>query len=420
MKRHSFHELSRIPNATQIPPDYLFHEMLRKEKDRLFSGGAYGLIRKSEDAIRRGDLELRNANLEEGNKCSGYCVYTKYFGHTADSKIHPDAHFVGPDSLFDIASITKSIPVALLVYWANTNNLISLSDEVNKYIPELKSIGEKPTIADLLSYRVNLSLDTLKYPYSQYSSEKILELIINSKIETRNSFRYSNYPPILLVFVLERVTGKSFTELVHDILIKPLNLQAIINPKDNERKTVGQSPYVCTENSQNESAPYEGVVHDPLTRASDLLGAAGMFCTVQDLLVIAQLLLEKGSIENINIIRPDLIEKIGLNCIPSSNGPRFGLGFGCWSEFAEGFEGLSYKNTQYENFAKGAFFKTGFTGSIFACFPEIKSCVVVCTNGGRSDPKTGKPIYSVKKSRFLYCAVMQSLLGSAPAEIRNL
>src|SRR6185369_8929321 len=67
--------------------------------------------------------------------------------------IYHSAEQVTENTVFDLASITKSIPTASLALIFVAESRLNLSDNVTKYIPELQN-DYGATIEDLLRYRV--------------------------------------------------------------------------------------------------------------------------------------------------------------------------------------------------------------------------------------------------------------------------
>ena len=65
----------------------------------------------------------------------------------------PDSPKVVENTVYDMASVTKSIPVASLVFMLMAEGRLRLTDTVVKYLSELKN-DYGATIEDLLAYRV--------------------------------------------------------------------------------------------------------------------------------------------------------------------------------------------------------------------------------------------------------------------------
>lgn len=275
-------------------------------------------------------------------------------------------------SLFDVASVTKSVPVALLVMWAITEGHLNLDMEVEKILPGLRREGPEPLrIRHLLAYSSRFHLDHLTKPYGGFAEGELMDIILNCACSVSHTFHYSNYQPLILGVILERMSGQSLESLAQEVLFNPLLLDATFTPK-NPRLVV------TTEVDEHTQQPLCGTVHDELTRAVGRPGAAGLFATTIDMLTVLRFLLNKGSWNDKQVIREDLVSQIGQNQF--EQGTRFGLGFGVWEEFNSGFPEHDAMGHLPADFAKGAFFKNGFTGVSIMGFPALDMGIVIHTN----------------------------------------
>ncbi len=299
-------------------------------------------------------------------------------------------------SRFDIASITKSIPVALLTLWAVTEGLLTLDTPVLKFFPDMKcNTFESPTIHDLLAYRAWLETAWLQKPYSQFSPSELYKALTKTNISlTRSQFHYGNQAPMLLGFILEQVTKMCLEELAQHVLFDLLGMKdTTFWPEAGDDKN-----YVYTEGDK------PGVVHDEITRAiARPSGASGVFSTSSDLLLPLRLLLNKGAWEGKQLIREDLIAQIGVNQLGS--GTMFGLGFGVWEQFLKGFEEMPKSVRKYvEEKTRGAYFKLGYTGTMCAVFPELDTGIVILTN--TVHPTREGSSLKINQLRYILCMLL--------------
>jgi len=282
------------------------------------------------------------------------------------------------DPLFDVASVTKAIPIALLVLWAVTENLIMLDSKISAFFPRLRvEHGECPTIKDLLTYACRFDLDFIESPYTGYGdAEALLDIILSANVTTRHTRFYGNYPPILLGLILERVTGKTIQDLSQEVIFGPLGMtSATFNPPDDAGLVV-QTEIVDRHTGQ----PRRYGVHDGLTVAlGNRPGSAGLFVNTSDLLRVIRFMLDLGSIGTKQIIAQELIQGIGKNQFKQDDG--FGLGFGLWSVFSKGYDddGVELRGLD-RRMLQDAYFKLGFTGCGVFIFPGCDLGVVINTN----------------------------------------
>ncbi len=144
----------------------------------------------------------------------------------------PDA-----DNFFEIGSITKTFTATLLAYYAN-EGLVSLNDPITKYLPD--SVSENPelksiTLLNLSNHTSGLEQipnDLIKNakdalnPYKNYGKEQIMHYLKTCKLQSKpgEAYIYSNTAVGLLGYILEKINGKTFQQMVTQIICKPLGM----------------------------------------------------------------------------------------------------------------------------------------------------------------------------------------------------
>lgn len=334
------------------------------------------------------------------------------FGTHAYTDLVESPTAVHDGSRFDTASLTKSIPVAMLALWAESQRYLSLDDSVRGFFPGMKcDTALEPKIRDLLRYSVWLENARLEKPYDRYSSEELKDALMSANVSTtRSQFRYGNQAPMILGFILEKVLGKRLDGLSQDILFHPLGMEdTVFFPTPFHQPGGNSETYVYTEGN------IPGIVHDEITRAIGIpSGASGVFSTAKDLLMPLRLLLNKGAWNGEQLIREDLVAEIGVNQFPT--GTMFGLGFGIWSQFCLGLEDMPESIRDHvAKITEGGFFKLGYTGTMVAVFPKIDTAIVILTN--TVHPK--RPGSSLKINELRYILVMLLLTGEFPERAAN-
>lgn len=146
----------------------------------------------------------------------------------------------GPDSLFEIGSITKVFTATLLADMA-LEGLVGIDDRVSQHLPsgvQMPSRGREITLADLSSHRSGLpalprglllpALTTSRSdPYADWDAARLGAAIPRTRPrrEPEQRFRYSNYGVGLLGYLLARRAGMGYDELVRERIGKPLGLR---------------------------------------------------------------------------------------------------------------------------------------------------------------------------------------------------
>jgi CubicO group peptidase (beta-lactamase class C family) len=134
-------------------------------------------------------------------------------------------------SVFELASVSKQF-TAIAILQLCERQLISVDDPVHLYIPELpyKNI----TIRQLLNHTSGLPnyMWVLENFWNQShlpSNEEMIRMLVehhpNQFFWAGRRYSYSNTGYAMLASVIERVTGKSFTQFLHENIFGPLGMR---------------------------------------------------------------------------------------------------------------------------------------------------------------------------------------------------
>jgi CubicO group peptidase (beta-lactamase class C family) len=138
-----------------------------------------------------------------------------------------DAH-----TLFAIASNTKAFTAASLSILADEGKL-DMGDRVVDRLPGFQMSDPYVTrdmrIRDLLAHRSGLSLgagDLLYWPATTYTTEEVVHRLRNVPIANsfRSQYAYDNILFAVAGLVIEKVSGKSWEDFVHDRIFVPLGM----------------------------------------------------------------------------------------------------------------------------------------------------------------------------------------------------
>ena len=251
---------------------------------------------------------------------------------------------VTKDTVYDLASVTKSIPVASIALTMIAEGKLQLLDPVKKYIPELEN-NHGATIEDLLRYRVQgprMSELAARFSTFEQIRTHIFETGFNAP--PRESI-YTNLPAFILGMVLERVGGAMLPTLAHQYFFGPLEMN---------HTTFFPSVSDCAPTEIVDGEEIRGIPHDEsarvFARARRAVGHAGLFSTAGDLLNFLEALL-KGKLPTV------------------ANGAQKGLG---WQ--------LSDPRFMSEKCGPHTFGKTGFTGTSVVCDIDRGIAFVILSN----------------------------------------
>ncbi len=264
---------------------------------------------------------------------------------------------VREDTVYDLASVTKSIPLSSLALELMAEGRFSLGHTVKMFIPELQN-DYGATIEDLLRYRVQgPRLSEL----AAMSVEEMTAHIYESGFSgPPGEPKYSNLPALLLGIVLERATGERLDVLARKMFFEPLGMQ---------RTTFFPKAKDCAPTEIVDGAELCGIVHDEsarvFAREGRAVGHAGLFSAAGDLLTFCSALIGGAY--------PHIVD--GALC---------GLGWQTDGDF------LGANPT-------GRFGKTGFTGTSVALDTKRGIALVILSN--RTYPKRPPDGRTVNDSR---------------------
>jgi CubicO group peptidase (beta-lactamase class C family) len=274
---------------------------------------------------------------------------------------------VNADTVYDVASITKSIPTGCLILYLIESGLLSLDDKAILYIPELKNqYRDEILIRHLLTYTVVFDLPNGLSGVAKEAPDKILEIVFAAplKYAPGTTYVYTSPPALLLGLIVERITKMHLNEYAN-IVFGPLPMP----------RTSFSSGWV----DQNTVAPTEqdyrglvrGVPHDEAAwafrRAGRIAGHAGLFSCAPDLLVFMQMLLNEGEYDGRRYFTPATVASMHTNQIPDLPRPT-GLAWEMgWPFLGQDLAGRLYG-------------KTGFTGCLVLLDPDNQRAMVHLSN----------------------------------------
>lgn len=265
-----------------------------------------------------------------------------------------DSPEVREDTIYDLASVTKSIPVASLAATFVGEGRLNLSDKVVQHIPELRN-DFGATIEDLLRYRVKgPRMSAIDLPTFEQIRTHIFESGFDGPPGESN---YSNLPAFLLGIILERIGGEILPALAEKYFFSPLKMNdTTFFPHDIER--IAPTEVV-------EGKEIRGIVHDESARLfaakRRAVGHAGLFSTAPDLLNFLEALLIEGCQTSLRAVI-DAAER--------------GLG---WQLNQPWFMGSQVSKMTFDS--KGSRFgKTGFTGTSVVVDREKGIGLVILSN----------------------------------------
>ena len=134
------------------------------------------------------------------------------------------------NTVFQIGSLTKQI-TAVIILQLQEQLKLSVSDPVSKYIPGYPE-GDSITLEHLLTHTSGIFNYTKNESFMNEQAikpvrlEALIDLFRNKPLAFTpgEKFSYSNSGYILLGYIIEKITGKSYFEIVRNNIFQPLGM----------------------------------------------------------------------------------------------------------------------------------------------------------------------------------------------------
>ncbi len=160
---------------------------------------------------------------------NGKVIYKNGFGMANREWDIPNA----PDTKHRLGSITKQF-TAMLIMQLVAEGKVDLQAPVSKYLPDYSAInGDKITIHQLLNHTSGTPNYTSfpdffkKLSRDPYTPTEMVRMFADSTLNFTpgERFAYSNSGYIVLGAIIEKVTGKSYEEVIQEKIFDPLNMK---------------------------------------------------------------------------------------------------------------------------------------------------------------------------------------------------
>jgi CubicO group peptidase (beta-lactamase class C family) len=209
---------------------------------------------------------------------NGKVIYKKAFGLANREWNIPNTI----DTKFMIGSVSKPI-TALLMLIQVQKGLINLDKTISDYIPEFsKKNGSRITIRQLLSHTSGIpNYDIYKdfFPRisrQNFTREEYLKIYMDSALafEPGTKYYYSSWGYFTLGYIMEKVTGKSYSRLMKEDIFDKLGMS-------------GSGSYFHTQIINKRAGGYDyslgGYTSSDFRDQSNTMGTGDLYSTVEDL-----------------------------------------------------------------------------------------------------------------------------------------
>lgn len=263
-----------------------------------------------------------------------------------------------PSSLFDLASVAKPF-TGIAISMLEEKGLITREDDIRVYLPELPEFGYKITVGHLLHHCSGLRDWVPALTVAGRTEDDVItafhiwNLIKNMKelnFVPGDRFNYSNTNYFLLAVIIEKITGETFPNWMHDNIFDPIGM-------DNTFVVADYNEII-----KNRAQSYNKIDNKYVNFSSQLLALGSpIYSSTEDL---SKWLID---LQNHKVIKESVYSRL-TNCATFNNGEEGFYGYG--------FEHRSFYGNEY--ITHGGWWQ-GYR-SKFVSFPKEKLSIVVLSN----------------------------------------
>lgn len=341
----------------------------------------------SEDKLAKADSAILDAISRKeipgavlGIVRHGCMAYKKAYGCR---QVYPTIEPMTTETIFDMASCSKSMSTAISVMQLCENGMLRLTDPVANYIPDFCNWkdGEGNTatirIQHLLTHTSGLpayaSVESLKKKYGAPNPEGLLEHIclVKRQFKPGTDFQYSCLNYIVLQNIIQKCTGQSLRDYAREHIFLPLGMRHTFYlpiGEDHSRWT----NLIAPTTRQDDGSVLRGQVHDPLARIMNggISGNAGVFSTVDDIALLCATLQNGGRWKGTRILSEQTVHT--MRTVPEW-AKEFGRTYG-WDVSSP------YASCNGELLSSETYGHTGYTGTSIVIDPVNDISIILLVN----------------------------------------
>jgi CubicO group peptidase (beta-lactamase class C family) len=348
----------------------------------------------------------------------GKVIFNKAYGYHTYDNVLPDKL----DDIFDLASVTKVSATTMEAMRVYEEGRLNLDSTIGTYIPMARKSNKSTlTIRELLEHQSGLIPDiptyeklkpadistdsSAAYPNKvvdhyflrkDYFKDVMWADILNSPVRTRGQYVYSDLSMVVMQQILETITSTPLNVYVQQNFYEPLGMQtAGFLPLNRFPRT----RIIPTEDDQVfRHTLLIGYVHDPTAALlSGVSGNAGLFASANDLAILYQTTLNRGSYGGVQYFKPQTID---LFTAKQSAVSRRGLGFDRWDPIVDRHYPSKLASDQ-------TYGHTGYTGTCVWVDPKYQLVYIFLSN--RVNPKVSDKLSSMQIRGRIQDVVYQAI-----------
>jgi CubicO group peptidase (beta-lactamase class C family) len=275
---------------------------------------------------------------------------------------------VQPDSIWDLASVTKPIAVLPLMVMLEQGECY-LDDGIAHFLPGYKDTDKANlTLRQLLTHTSGIPGQQPLYQTSP-TKEELLDAVKNLPLRYApgTDVEYSSQGYMILGEIIEAIARASLDVVLKQMVLEPIGLsQTLFNPGVHLHPRIA-----ATEYCEWRRTTVIGEVHDEnAVVLGGIAGHAGLFSTAQDMTRLCQTMLLLGETAQGRFLQPETVRLMTNNQTTSLRLAR-GLGWQAKD---------SHDSPAGDLFSMSTYGHTGFTGTSIWMDPENDVFAVLLTN----------------------------------------
>ncbi|MCR8559127.1 serine hydrolase [Mucilaginibacter sp. BJC16-A38] len=348
----------------------------------------------------------------------GKVIFNKAYGYHTYSKTIPDKI----TDIFDIASMTKISATTMEAMMLVDQGKLNIDSTVGNYLPMARKTNKNDIkVREVLEHQAGLIPDipTFEkirptdhttdssaafptkvnenyYLRKDYFKDVMWTEMLNSPLRTRGQYVYSDLSMCFMQQIEETLTATPLNLFVQQEFYEPLGMQTAgflplyrfkpeqIPPTEDDKK--------------DRHALLDGYVHDPTAALmGGVAGHAGLFASANDLAILYQMMLNRGTYGGALYIKPATVD---LFTAKQSAVSRRGLGFDRWDPLRD----HNYPSKLASDQTYG---HTGFTGTCVWVDPKSNLVYIFLSN--RVHPNVGSKLSSLNIRPRIQDVVYQAI-----------
>jgi len=324
--------------------------------------------RAAEQAIVRGDTPGAVVLIGRGDETLLHEAY-------GERMVAPEHRPMEPDTVFDLASVTKPVATATVFAQLMERGRVGLRDRVAHWLPEYRGPGrERATLWHLLTHSSGLP-DHKNYPdflgwdmpRTRRRPATVSDICrLPPQYPLGQGFTYSCLGFILLTSVIEAAAGQPLDRCFREWVARPLGLRdTSFNPPPTRQAR-------CAATEQLPAGTLCGLVHDENARfLGGVGGNAGLFGTAGDLARFLRMLLGGGELEGVRVLQTRSARALIRPQLKLPDRVR-GLGWDIDTDYSPSLRGV--------HFSDRSFGHSGYTGTSVWADPTTGGYAIILTN----------------------------------------